>query len=307
MKYYESEAFSIGGTPLVRIRRKSRNIFLKLESRNMSGSVKSRLACAMITDAFSEGRLSKKTTIVEATSGNTGIALAQIAKALGFKLIIVMPSSMSYERQKIIKAFGAKLILTDGALGMPASIKKAFDITKGKTDFVTLDQFSNPANIRIHRLTTGPEIWNDLDGQVDAIVAGVGTGGTISGIAEYIKYDKKRSIKVIAVEPSSSPVISQTLNNEKPTPGIHKIQGIGAGFIPASLNLKVVDAAETVTDEEAVWHTRSLARDYGVFSGISGGAAFAAAVKIIETLPKGSNAVAIIPDSGERYLSSDLF
>lgn len=308
MRYYDLEKFSIGHTPLVRIKYKNSNLFLKIEGRNLSGSVKSRLANAMIEDALKTGKLKEGMTILEPTSGNTGIALAQIGASLGFKVALTMPETMSIERRNLIKAFGAKVILTEGSKGMTGSVNEAMKLASESDKYFIPNQFENPINAKVHRMTTGPEIWEDLDGNIDVFVAGIGTGGTFSGVSQYIKIDRQKKIYSIAVEPATSPVITQKLANEEIKSGSHKIQGIGAGFIPKALDLSMIDRVQKITDDEAISHARILAQKYGIFCGFSGGASFCAGLKVIDNAKdKNLNVVVIIPDTGERYLTSILF
>ena len=312
-KYFEDNTLSIGRTPLVKLNRiidEGRALVLvKIEGRNPAYSVKCRIGASMIWDAEKRGLLKPGKVIVEPTSGNTGIALAFVAAAKGYGLTLTMPETMSIERRKILKAFGANLILTDGAMGMKGAVEKAEELCNNKPDkYVLLQQFKNSANPYIHETTTGPEIWEDTEGRIDVLVAGVGTGGTITGISRYIKNKRGRKIMSVAVEPSHSPVITQKLRGEELTPGPHKIQGIGAGFIPEVLDLDLIDRVEQVTNEEAIEYARRLAREEGILSGISSGAAAAVAVRLGK-LEEFSNKVivAILPDSGERYLSSVLY
>ena len=310
---FEDNSFSIGRTPLIRLNRVSQGggatIIAKIEGRNPAYSVKCRIGASMIWDAEQRGILKPGKELIEPTSGNTGIALAFVAAARGYKITLLMPETMSMERRKVLKALGAKLILTDGALGMGASIERAEEMVAADPErYVLLQQFQNPANPEIHFKTTGPEIWEDTQGNVDALVAGIGTGGTITGISRYFKLEKQRKIISIGVEPEGSPVITQTLRGEKPRPGPHGIQGIGAGFIPGTLDLTMVDRVELAGDEESIDMARRLAREEGMLSGISCGAAVAAAVRIArEPAMKNKTIVVILPDSGERYLSSVLF
>jgi cysteine synthase A len=271
--------------------------------------VKCRIGASMIWDAEKRGILKPGKELIEPTSGNTGIALAFVAAARGYEITLLMPETMSIERRKVLKALGAKLILTDGSLGMGASIERAEQIVASDPDrYVLLQQFQNPANPEIHVTTTGPEIWNDTDGKVDVLVAGIGTGGTITGISRYFKLQRKRKIISIGVEPEGSPVIAQTLAGEPIQPGPHGIQGIGAGFIPDTLDLEMVDRIELAGDEESIEMARRLAREEGIISGISCGAAVAAAVRVAhEPEMQGKTMVVILPDSGERYLTSVLF
>jgi cysteine synthase A len=311
-KLYEDNSLTIGNTPLVRLNRLpegNARILAKVEGRNPAYSVKCRVGASMVWDAEKRGVLKPGKVIVEPTSGNTGIALAFTAAARGYKLILTMPETMSVERRKLLKAFGAELHLTDGTKGMKAALAEAEEIVAGDPEkYVLLQQFKNPANPRIHETTTGPEIWADTDGEIDVLVAGVGTGGTISGISRFIKNKMGRKITTVAVEPAGSPVISQTLAGEEPKPGPHKIQGIGAGFIPENLDLSMIDRTEQVENEEAIEYARRLAREEGILSGLSCGAAAAAAVRIgkLEEFA-GKTIVVILPDSGERYLSTILY
>ncbi|CAM3507654.1 cysteine synthase A [Parendozoicomonas haliclonae] len=308
---FSDNASTIGNTPLVRIQRLApgKNVFAKLESRNPAGSVKCRIGASMIWDAEQNGTLKPGMELVEPTSGNTGIALAFVAAAKGIPLTLTMPASMSLERRKLLKTLGAKLVLTEPAKGMNGAIAKAKEIVEGNPDqFLMLQQFENPANPAIHEKTTGPEIWKDTDGEIDVLVAGVGTGGTISGVSRYIKQEQGKDIISVAVEPEASPVITQTLAGDEVKPSPHKIQGIGAGFVPKNLDLSVVDRVEQVSNEDAIEMARKMAREEGILCGISCGAAMVAAVRLAN-LPEfeGKNIVVILPDSGERYLSSPLF
>ena len=292
----------IGKTPLLQLNKAAENlhadIYAKLEYFNPAGSVKDRVAYAMITDAEAKGLLKKDSVIIEPTSGNTGIGLAAVAAARGYKIILTMPETMSIERRKLLAAYGAELVLTDGAKGMKGAIEKARELAQKTPNSFIPDQFNNPANPAVHKKTTGPEIWADTDGQVDIFVAGVGTGGTISGVGEFLK-SKKPSVKIVAVEPASSPVLS------KGTAGAHKIQGIGAGFVPKTLNTKIYDEIIPVADKDALKATRALARRRGMLVGISSGAAFWAAVQIAKRPEnKGKKIVVLFPDTGERYLSA---
>ncbi|MGI9275803.1 MAG: cysteine synthase A [Endozoicomonas sp.] len=308
---FQDNSQSIGNTPLVKLNRLAgdNNIFVKIESRNPANSVKCRIGASMIWDAEASGRLKPGMELIEPTSGNTGIALAFVASARGIPLTLTMPASFSLERRKVMKALGAKLILTEPAKGMPGAIAKAKEVAESNSEkYLLLQQFENPANPKIHEETTGPEIWNDTDGEIDVLVAGVGTGGTISGVSRYIKEIQGKAITSVAVEPAASPVISQTLAGEEVKPSPHKIQGIGAGFIPKNLDLTLVDQVEQVSNEEAIETALRLMREEGILAGISGGAAVAAALKVAEqTAHKGKNLVVILPDSGERYLSTALF
>lgn len=281
----------------------------KIEGRNPAFSVKCRIGASMIWDAEERGVLRPGKQLIEPTSGNTGIALAFVAAARGYSITLTMPETMSIERRKVLKTFGANLILTEGASGMAGSIEKAEEIVASDPDrYVLLQQFKNPANPQIHFRTTGPEIWEDTEGAVDVLVSGVGTGGTITGVSRYIKNEKKKPLLSIAVEPAASPVITQALSHEPLRPGPHKIQGIGAGFIPDTLDLSMVDRVEQVGNEESIDMARRLAREEGILVGISCGAAVAAAVRIAkEPELKGKTIVVVLPDSGERYLSSPLY
>ncbi|MFH0976724.1 MAG: cysteine synthase A [Spirochaetota bacterium] len=313
---YDDNSLSIGNTPLIKINRIAAGlpatILVKIEGRNPAYSVKCRLGAAMIWAAEKQGRLkpgNKDVTIIEPTSGNTGIALAYVAAVRQYPLILTMPETMSIERRKMLKAFGAELILTEGAKGMPGAIAKAEEIAKSDPKkYYIPQQFNNPANPEIHFKTTGPEIWNDTDGKVDIFVAGVGTGGTITGVTNYIKNEKKKAIRSVAVEPAASPVLTQIRNGEQPRPGPHKIQGIGAGFKPDVLDLSLIDEIAAVSNEEAIEMAKRLHREEGITVGISSGAAMSAAVNIAAKKEnKGKIIVVILPDSGERYLSSVLF
>jgi cysteine synthase A len=310
-KIYEDNSLTIGNTPLVRLKRvtSGASVFAKIESRNPSFSVKCRLGAALIWDAEKKGLLGPGKEIIEPTSGNTGIALAFVAASRGYALTLTMPATMSLERRKLLKALGANLVLTEGAKGMKGAIEKAKEILASDPDkYVFLQQFENPANPQIHFDTTGPEIWNDTDGKVDIFVAGVGTGGTITGVSRYIKHEKKHPLISVAVEPVDSPVITQALAGQEIKPGPHKIQGIGAGFIPGNLDLSIIDAVETVSNDEAIAMAHRLMKEEGILAGISSGAAVVAAKRLAE-LPEnaGKNIVVIIPSSTERYLSSALF
>jgi len=284
-------------------------ILAKIEGRNPAYSVKCRIGASMVWDAEKRGVLTPEKEIIEPTSGNTGIALAYVAAARGYRLTLTMPDTMSIERRKILKAFGANLLLTEGALGMKGAVEAAEALVRKEPDhFVLLQQFKNPANPSIHETTTGPEIWEDTEGRVDALVAGVGTGGTITGISRFFKHTKRERIISVAVEPVNSPVISQRVRGEPLSPGPHKIQGIGAGFIPDVLDLSLIDRVEQVSNEEAVEYARRLTREEGILAGISCGAATAVAVRLGKTEEfTGKTIVVILPDSGERYLSSILY
>jgi cysteine synthase len=310
---FADNSLSIGRTPLVRLNRvvdgASATVLAKVEGRNPSHSVKCRIGAAMIWDAEQRGFLTPGKEIIEPTSGNTGIALAFVAAARGYKVTLLMPETMSLERRKTVKALGAKLILTSGTEGMTAAIKKAGEIAASDPDrYVLLQQFKNPANPEIHFRTTGPEIWEDTQGNVDVLVAGIGTGGTISGVSRYFKCAQHKSIVSVGVEPAGSPVITQILAGERPCPGPHAIQGLGAGFIPDTLDLKMLDRVVQATDEESMEMARRMAREEGILCGISSGAAVAAAVRIArEPGMEGRTIVVVLPDSGERYLTSQLF
>ena len=307
-KYIESSLELVGGTPLLKLNRytekagvKDVNIFAKLEYLNPAGSVKDRVALSMIKDAEEKGILKPGSTIIEPTSGNTGIGLAAVATARGYRAILTLPDTMSVERRNLLKAYGAELVLTDGAKGMKGAIAKAEELEKEIEGAVILGQFTNPANSKVHRETTGPEIWDQLDGKVDIFVAGVGTGGTVTGVGEYLK-SQNPNVKVVAVEPATSPVLS------KGTPGSHKIQGIGAGFVPDILNTKIYDEVITIENDDAFAEGKAFALSEGVLVGISSGAALKAAT-ILAARPenKGKNIVVLLPDSGDRYLSTPLF
>lgn len=311
-RIYADNALSIGNTPLVKINRlapEGVTILAKIEGRNPSFSVKCRIGAGMIWDAEQSGHLKPGMTLVEPTSGNTGIGLAFVAAARGYKLILTMPASMSLERRKVLKALGAELVLTEPAKGMKGAIEKAVALAEAEPErYFMPQQFENPANPAIHEKTTGPEIWEDTEGQVDALVAGVGTGGTITGISRYIKRQKGHPLLSVAVEPAASPVISQVLAGDEVRPSPHKIQGIGAGFVPKNLELALVDRVAQVTDDEAITMARRLMREEGILCGISCGAAMVAAVRLAEeSTMQGKTIVVILPDSGERYLSSLLF
>jgi cysteine synthase A len=311
--FFEDNSLSIGRTPLVKLNRvldgAPVTLLAKVEGRNPAYSVKCRIGASMIWDAEKRGALRPGIEIIEPTSGNTGIALAFVAAARGYPITLTMPETMSLERRKVLAAFGANVILTEGSKGMAGAIQKAQETVQSAPDrYVLLQQFDNPANPEIHFKTTGPEIWEDTNGAIDVLVSGVGTGGTITGISRYIKNEKGKKITSVAVEPVASPVISQTLAGQPVKPGPHKIQGIGAGFVPRNLDLSIVDRVEQVTNEESVEMARRLAREEGLLSGISCGAAVAAAVRLgKEEQFRGKTIVVILPDSGERYLSSVLF
>jgi cysteine synthase A len=310
---FDDNALSIGRTPLVKLNRVvnggGATVLAKIEGRNPAYSVKCRIGAAMVWDAEKRGVLKAGKELVEPTSGNTGIALAFVAAAKGYPITLTMPETMSLERRKVLAAFGAKLVLTEGPLGIKGAIAKAEEIYRSDTGhYVLLQQFQNPANPQIHFETTGPEIWDDTAGQIDVLVSGIGTGGTISGVSRYIKKVRGKAIVSVGVEPETSPVITQTRKGEPLKPGPHKIQGLGAGFIPGTLDLSVVDRIETVSNEESIEFARRLAKEEGILSGISCGAAVAVAVRLARAPEfKGKTIVAILPDSGERYLSSVLF
>ena len=311
--WFADNSRSIGNTPLVKLNRITdgapATVLAKIEGRNPAYSVKCRIGAAMIWDAEERGLLGPGKELIEPTSGNTGIALAFVAAARGIPLTLTMPETMSIERRKLLLAFGAKLILTEGAKGMGGAIARAEEIAAADPDrYVLLQQFKNPANPAIHEATTGPEIGDATDGNVDILVSGVGTGGTITGVTRYLKHTRHTPVFSVAVEPSASPVLSQTRVGEPVKPGPHKIQGIGAGFVPDVLDLSLVDAVETVTNEEAVLFARRLAKEEGILSGISCGAATAVAVRLAQRPEHaGKTIVVVLPDSGERYLSSVLF
>lgn len=311
-RIYVDNAQSVGNTPLVQINRlgpKGVTILAKVESRNPAGSVKCRIGVSMVQAAEAAGRLKPGVTMVEPTSGNTGIGLAFVAAARGYKLILTMPSSMSLERRKILKALGAELVLTEPAKGMKGAIEKAEEIAASNPDkYLLLQQFDNPANPAAHEKTTGPEIWRDTNGAIDVLVSGIGTGGTLTGVSRYIKKTCSKPILSVGVEPSSSPVISQVLAGQDAAPSPHKIQGIGAGFVPKNLDLSMLDQVEQVSDDDAKQMALRLMREEGILCGISCGAAMAAAVRLAENPDmQGKTIVVILPDSGERYLSSMLF
>lgn len=313
MAIYQDNSLSIGHTPLVKLNRIAdgapATILAKIEGRNPAYSVKCRIGAAMIWDAEKRGLLGPGKEIVEPTSGNTGIALAFVAAARGIPLTLTMPETMSIERRKLLVAYGAKLVLTEGARGMSGAIAKAEEIAASDPGrYVLLQQFTNPANPAIHEATTGPEIWEDTNGAVDIFVAGVGTGGTITGVSRYIKNTRGKPIVSVAVEPAASPVLSQKRAGQELKPAPHKIQGIGAGFVPDNVDLSLIDEIEQVGNEEAIDYARRLAREEGILSGISCGAAVAAAVRQARKPENsGKTIVVILPDSGERYLSSILF
>ena len=307
MKTYNTITELIGSTPLLRLNRFAEaeglgaEVYAKLEYLNPAGSVKDRIACAMIADAEQRGVLKPDSVIIEPTSGNTGIGLAAVAAARGYRIIIVMPETMSVERRQLMKAYGAELVLTEGAKGMKGAIAKAQELAAQTPDSFIPGQFTNPANPSAHRATTGPEIWNDTDGTVDIFVAGVGTGGTLTGVGEYLK-SQNPNVKVVAVEPAGSPVLS------KGVAGAHKIQGIGAGFVPDTLNTKIYDEIITVENEDAFATGRELARKEGLLVGISSGAAVWAAAQLAKRPEnQGKRIVVLLPDTGDRYLSTPMF
>ena len=313
MHTYDDNSLSIGRTPLVRLNRVTGGgkavILAKIEGRNPAYSVKCRIGAAMVWDAEKRGILKAGKELIEPTSGNTGIALAFVAAARGYPITLTMPETMSLERRKVLQVLGARLVLTEGAQGMAGSIAKAEEIVASDPGrYVLLQQFKNPANPEIHFRTTGPEIWEDTDGAIDVLVSGVGTGGTISGVSRYIKQEKGKKILSVAVEPVGSPVISQRLAGQPLKPGPHKIQGVGAGFIPDTLDLSMVDRVELVSNEESIEMARRLAKEEGILSGISCGAAAAIAVRLGK-LPEfaGKTLVTVLPDAAERYLSTTLF
>ena len=306
-KIYNSVTELIGNTPLLKANNfieandLQANVLVKLEYLNPAGSVKDRIAKAMIEQAEKEGKITKDTVIIEPTSGNTGIGLASFAAARGYKAILTMPETMSVERRNLLKAYGAQIVLTDGAKGMKGAIAKAEELAKETPNAFIPSQFTNQANPAIHEATTGPEIWQDAEGKVDAFIAGVGTGGTLTGVGRYLK-KQKADVHVVAVEPESSPVLSQG------TAGPHKIQGIGAGFVPETLDTKVYDEVLPISNEDAFKYGRQFAHNEGVLVGISAGAALAAAVKLAQRPEyKGKNIVVLLPDTGDRYLSTELF
>lgn len=311
MTIFADNSQTIGNTPLVRLKHfgNNGNVLAKIESRNPSFSVKCRIGANMVWQAEKDGTLTKDKEIVDATSGNTGIALAYVAAARGYKITLTMPETMSLERKRLLKGLGVNLVLTEGAKGMKGAIAKAEEIAASDPNrYIILKQFENPANPAIHQQTTGPEIWNDTEGKVDVLVAGVGTGGTITGVSRAIKQDFGKAITSIAVEPAESPVITQTRNGEEVKPGPHKIQGIGAGFIPKNLDLSLIDRVETVDSDTAIATARRLMAEEGILGGISSGAAVAAADRIAK-LPEFADklVVVILPSASERYLSTALF
>jgi len=313
LRIFNDNSFSIGSTPLIRLNRVTdgghSTVLAKIEGRNPSYSVKCRIGASMVWDAEKRGILKPGKALIEPTSGNTGIALAFVAAARGYPITLTMPETMSVERRKVLKVLGASLILTEGSLGMAGSIARAEEMLASDPErFVLLQQFKNPANPEIHFRTTGPEIWEDTNGTIDVLVSGIGTGGTISGVSRYIKKEKGKPILSVGVEPSASPVITQRLAGQPLKPGPHKIQGIGAGFIPDTLDLSLVDRVELATNEECIEMARRLAKEEGILAGISCGAAVAVAVRLGK-LPEfaGKTLVTILPDAAERYLSTSLF
>ncbi|MBM3784608.1 MAG: cysteine synthase A [Acidobacteria bacterium] len=310
---FQDNSLSIGRTPLVKLNRVTdgagATVLAKIEGRNPAYSVKCRIGASMVWDAEKRGVLKPGKELIEPTSGNTGIALAFVAAARGYRITLTMPETMSLERRKVLRAFGANLLLTEGALGMKGAIGKAEQMAAESPEkYVLLQQFKNPANPQIHEETTGPEIWDDTGGNVDIFVAGVGTGGTITGVSRYLKQVRGKKLLSVAVEPVHSPVITQTRNGEAPKPGPHKIQGIGAGFVPDTLDISVVDRVEQVTNEESIEMARRLAKEEGILCGISCGAAAVAALRLAKLDEnKGKTIVVVLPDSGERYLSSILY
>ncbi|CAB1240940.1 cysteine synthase A [Vibrio cholerae] len=309
-KIYEDNSLTIGNTPLVRLNKVSNGkVLAKIEARNPSFSVKCRIGANMIWEAEKQGKLKPGVELVEPTSGNTGVALAFVAAARGYKLTLTMPESMSLERRKLLKALGANLELTEAAKGMKGAIAKAEEIVASNPEkYLLLQQFNNPANPQIHEKTTGPEIWDATDGQIDVFVAGVGTGGTLTGTSRYIKGTQGKAILSVAVEPAESPVITQALAGEEIKPAPHKIQGIGAGFIPGNLDLSLIDRVERVTSDEAIEMARRLMEEEGILAGISSGAAVVAANRIAQSPEfEGKTIVTVLPSSGERYLSTALF
>ena len=313
MDYFNDNSLSIGNTPLVRLNRvvdpAKATVLAKIEGRNPAYSVKCRIGAAMIWDAEERGLLKPGIEVIEPTSGNTGIALAYVCAARGYKLTLTMPESMSIERRKVLKAFGANLVLTEAAKGMKGAIGKAEELVAADPEHRFIpQQFENPANPAIHEKTTGPEIWRQTDGSIDVLVAGVGTGGTITGISRYIKQTCGKAITSVAIEPTASPIMTQTLAGEEIKPAPHKIQGIGAGFIPGALDMSLVDRVELASNEDSVAMARRLATEEGILSGISCGAAAAVAARLSEEAEfAGKTIVVILPDGGERYLSSVLF
>lgn len=312
-RWFEDNALSIGRTPLVRLNRVTdgalATVLAKIEGRNPAYSVKCRIGAALVWDAEQRGLLGPGKELIEPTSGNTGIALAFVAAARGIPLTLTMPETMSVERRKLLLAYGARLVLTEGPKGMSGAVAKAEELAAADPGrYVLLQQFKNPANPAIHERTTGPEIWDDTDGAVDIFVAGVGTGGTITGVGRYLKRTRGKPVRLVAVEPSASPLLTQTLAGQPLQPGGHKIQGIGANFVPEVLELGLIDEVQTVSNDDAIAYARRLAREEGILAGISCGAATAAAVRVAQRPENaGKTIVVVLPDSGERYLSSALF
>ena len=310
---YADNSLSIGNTPLVQLQRLTEGcharVLAKIEGRNPAYSVKCRIGAAMVNRAEQGGQLKAGQELIEPTSGNTGIALAFVAAAKGIPITLTMPETMSLERRKLLRAFGARLVLTEGNLGMSGAVAAAKAMAASEPDrYVLLQQFANPANPQVHHDTTAPEIWRDTEGQVDVLVAGVGTGGTITGVSRFFKQTLGKPLVSVAVEPANSPVISQTMANQQLKPGPHRIQGIGAGFLPENLDLTLVDRVETVTDDEALLIAQRLTREEGILAGISCGAAAAVALRLARQEDfSGKTIVVVLPDSGERYLSTDLF
>ena len=309
-RLFDDNSYTIGNTPLVKLGRITRhNIYAKLESRNPANSVKCRIGASMVWDAEETGRLKPGMELVEPTSGNTGIALAFVGAARGYPVTLVMPDTMSLERRKVLVALGAKVVLTEGAKGMKGAMAKAEEIVASDPSrYLMLQQFENPANPAVHERTTGPEIWEGTNGEIDILISGVGTGGTITGVSRYIKQQCRKAILSVAVEPESSYMIRAALKGEEPTHAPHKVQGIGAGFIPKTLDLHMVDAVEAVNNEESFAWAHRLMREEGILAGISCGAAMAAAERVAARPEHaGKTVVVIMPDSGERYLSTALF
>jgi len=313
LRVYDDNSLSIGHTPLIRLNRVTdgakATVLAKIEGRNPAYSVKCRIGAGMVWDAEKRGILKRGKELIEPTSGNTGIALAFVAAARGYAITLTMPETFSIERRKVLKALGANLLLTDGAQGMQGAINRAEELLSSDPKrYVMLQQFKNPANPEIHVRTTGPEIWEDTDGGIDVLVAGIGTGGTITGVSRYIKKEKGKKILSVGIEPAASPVISQYLANQPMRPGPHKIQGIGAGFIPDTLDLAMVDRVETVGNEESIEMARRLAKEEGILAGISSGAAAAVSIRLArQTEFAGKTIVTVLPDEAERYLSTALF
>lgn len=312
-KYFPDNVAAVGHTPLVRINKildgADATVLAKIEGRNPAFSVKDRIAVSMIQDAEQRGTLRKGMEIVEPTSGNTGIALAYVCAVKGYRATLAMPDTMSLERRKVLQLFAANLVLTDGAKGMKGAVAKAEEIVAGDPEkYFMPQQFKNPANPRIHEITTGPELWDETEGAIDVFVSGVGTGGTLTGVSRFLKNTKRKPIHTVAVEPAESPIISQTMQGKELIPGPHKIQGIGAGFIPDTLDLSLVDEVQLITSDEALHYSRRLAREEGLLSGISSGAAVLAAIRMARKEEfRRKTIVVVLPSAGERYLSSALF